>query len=1129
MHLAVDNLPDLNLVYPEMQDPVQIPWTPSKQWSEELSSKLNPKQREAILAITSSLTVPLPPILIIGPYGTGKTFTMAQAIKILLKQEGSRILVCTHSNSAADLYIRDYLDPYITENPNLNLLRVYYKNRWVQTVHASVQKYCLFDDRKCFRSPTLEDVDKCNIVVATLSTSRYLSTIGLPVGHFTHILLDEAAQAMECEAIMPLALAQPNKTRVVLAGDHMQLSPEVFSTFAQDSRFNKSLLERLYDHYPPNFRCKILLCENYRSHEAIINYTSELFYEQKLLASGNQSKHEKWYPLTVFTARGEDVQDSNSTSFYNNAEVYEVVERVAELQKDWPIEWGQRDENSIGIVTPYYDQVQRIRSELRKRRLYGVSVERVLNVQGKQFRAIFLSTVRTRKTCITSQEDTDMDFGFLSNAKLLNTAITRAQSLVAVVGDPVALCSVGKCRKLWERFVDTCRKYKSLFGLTWAALRVMLDNCELKKPYILNPLAKEFVPRAKRYQETFLHQMFTALQAEAYKTSAYSLMSPQMMTAWGPPPMIHRPPFMGFFPPPALPHMAAHGLAPWSYMDSAMTFPPGVPIPPPPSQHMSVPPPSQQVARSFAMLRNERLLEASRFSTSTPMMSNRPQSPIRQQLMSRMATAPQQMAVPMHPPMMNQMNRRQQPPLTNTKYFANKYFPGLLIPPQQQQQPTTLQASINNGSQQSLSGHTPLMSLPPPHLPMSLPQHPADKSFTFLKDGVHFPPVPSTPPPRSIMQTNHFPKLMEQTVPDRNCRRNQPVRPEVTPQHENRALMDSALDVLPQDIELTQFLSSPQMQMAWFNHLTVSKGRDEAVLFKELVVSMQQNPELLADIRRQLATRKDQAVQLQKLHALKEGGTIPGLMAQDLEASWLRETNNSSKVHQQPPSVLMPSATSADAFFTLANAHARQQQKFQHNEPPSALRHDPILNEVLRSDDTSSPDSGCWGSVGSMLGQNQIPQGQQGHHEAMTQSGHNVPLYKRRAVAAAAAAASTGQNEDNNRMFQFPTSTFPNNVPILNTSVDLAVPTSPIIGLAVRSSTMPSSYSPFAAGEGPHPSPYNRTYANVLRQKQQKDTSDPLFKIRQLGTRGSRELEDEEYSQTNANSFQPFSPFDGRW
>ena len=41
-----------------------------------------------------------------------------------------------------------------------------------------------------------------------------------------------------------------------------------------------------------------------------------------------------------------------------------------------------------------------------------------------------------------------MDYGFLSNSKLLNTAITRAQSLVAVVGDPVALCSIGRCRSV---------------------------------------------------------------------------------------------------------------------------------------------------------------------------------------------------------------------------------------------------------------------------------------------------------------------------------------------------------------------------------------------------------------------------------------------------------------------------------------------------------------------------------------------------------------------------------------------------------------------------------------------------------------------------------------------------------
>ena len=79
---------------------------------------------------------------------------------------------------------------------------------------------------------------------------------------------------------------------------------------------------------------------------------------------------------------------------------------------------------------------------------------------GKQFRALFISTVRTLNTCKTvptqkspnaknngnTFDKEEANYGFLSDDKLLNTAITRAQSLVAVVGDPVSLCSIGKCR-----------------------------------------------------------------------------------------------------------------------------------------------------------------------------------------------------------------------------------------------------------------------------------------------------------------------------------------------------------------------------------------------------------------------------------------------------------------------------------------------------------------------------------------------------------------------------------------------------------------------------------------------------------------------------------------------------------
>ncbi|XP_063235527.1 probable helicase with zinc finger domain [Bacillus rossius redtenbacheri] len=501
-HYAIDKIADFRVVFPDTYLEPSIPWTPQRQWSEILDSRLNLKQKEAVVAITTPVNCPLPPILIIGPFGTGKTYTLAQAIKQLLIQPKARVLVCTHSNSAADLYIKEYLHPYVEEgHEEARPLRIYYHKRWVATVNQVVQKYCLIEvvgGMRTFCVPTLEDVLKHRIIVVTLSISMYLSSLGLPKGHFTHILLDEAAQAMECEAIMPLALANDD-TRIVLAGDHMQLSPELFSQFAKERNLHVSLLERLYDHYPSTFPCKILLCENYRAHDAIIQFTSELFYDQKLVSSGNQPRHEKFYPLTFFTARGEDVQDVNSTAFYNNAEVYEVVERVCELRKRWPPVWGKLDDQSIGIMTPYSDQVFRIRSELRKRRMGGISVERVLNVQGKQFRAIFLSTVRTRRTCHSGTKPgaggDEMDYGFLSNSKLLNTAITRAQSLVAVVGDPVALCSIGRCRKVWERFIEICDQNKSLFGITWLYLRSQLDGVELKKTYVLNPLAPEFVPR----------------------------------------------------------------------------------------------------------------------------------------------------------------------------------------------------------------------------------------------------------------------------------------------------------------------------------------------------------------------------------------------------------------------------------------------------------------------------------------------------------------------------------------------------------------------------------------------------------------------------------------------------------
>ena len=52
------------------------------------------------------------------------------------------------------------------------------------------------------------------IVVTTVVTAGHLVTYGVARGHFSHIFIDEAGQAHEPEAIIPIAgLAEPGRTR----------------------------------------------------------------------------------------------------------------------------------------------------------------------------------------------------------------------------------------------------------------------------------------------------------------------------------------------------------------------------------------------------------------------------------------------------------------------------------------------------------------------------------------------------------------------------------------------------------------------------------------------------------------------------------------------------------------------------------------------------------------------------------------------------------------------------------------------------------------------------------------------------------------------------------------------------
>ena len=97
---------------------------------QRLEPKLNESQRKVIKRILAPEDVSSP-LVVFGPFGTGKTFTLNQAIRELVTRESNRVLLCTHTNSAADIHVK-LLHEYLTEHNGLKAtkpLRIYQTKR----------------------------------------------------------------------------------------------------------------------------------------------------------------------------------------------------------------------------------------------------------------------------------------------------------------------------------------------------------------------------------------------------------------------------------------------------------------------------------------------------------------------------------------------------------------------------------------------------------------------------------------------------------------------------------------------------------------------------------------------------------------------------------------------------------------------------------------------------------------------------------------------------------------------------------------------------------------------------------------------------------------------------------------
>lgn len=428
-----------------------------------LNPNINAEQADAVGMILGCRGVP--PYVIYGPPGTGKTMTLVEAIlQLYTSNRRANVLICAASNSAADHVLEKLLSASYLIRPS-DIFRLNAPSRQYDDVNPDFIRFCFFEDM-VFKCPPMRALMRYKIVISTYMSSSFLHAEGIRRGHFTHIFLDEAAQSSEPEAMVPLSGLCGRDTVVVLAGDPMQLGPVVFCKQAGTDGLGTSYLQRLlcdFEHYhseDPNYVTKLL--RNYRCHPAILELPSQLFYGGELIAcKGDEVPSvydciglpNKSFPVLFIGIQGCDEREGNNPSWFNRIEASKVVNIIRTLTRD-----GDVREADIGVITPYRQQVAKIKRALETFEMPDLRVGSVEQFQGQEREVIIISTVRS--TVKHNEVDKFFNLGFLTNYRRFNVAITRAKSLLIIVGNPHIITK----DRYWDKLLRYCADNGSYQG-----------------------------------------------------------------------------------------------------------------------------------------------------------------------------------------------------------------------------------------------------------------------------------------------------------------------------------------------------------------------------------------------------------------------------------------------------------------------------------------------------------------------------------------------------------------------------------------------------------------------------------------------------------------------------------------
>lgn len=174
-------------------------------FSSKFPDNLNEEQKIAVAQIIQpQCNMTNCPFLLYGPPGTGKTRVLVEAIKEIVRTTTKHVLVCAHSNGACDEIANRLAE---TLRP-CELLRMYAKSFNKTHLSEKIKPFSnMVDDE--FQFPSLNYIYGFRVVVCTIFTAGCLTRARVDsefdAGHFSFVLLDEAACSPETVSIVPIA------------------------------------------------------------------------------------------------------------------------------------------------------------------------------------------------------------------------------------------------------------------------------------------------------------------------------------------------------------------------------------------------------------------------------------------------------------------------------------------------------------------------------------------------------------------------------------------------------------------------------------------------------------------------------------------------------------------------------------------------------------------------------------------------------------------------------------------------------------------------------------------------------------------------------------------------------------